>query len=209
MISLNRSVSTRHVIRLLPLIGVALLAACAAPSADEQDKNWNSATDLIETSDRILITRFADSREENIQLIDSVTGAIAGETDVLFRQFELFETLKGTSDAGDLLWVAFETGSAGELFNGAGSVVRFEESETYVLFLKGRLRPLEYPTEYGAVLWTENGQPAIAELVGDRLEFRSGQGYLDALQREGATLPEPQSAAPFALTLDALREATD
>lgn len=200
---------TRHLLRLFTLSLPVLLFACALPSADEQDKNWTDATDLIKTSDRVLVAKFVDSRVQNIQLIDSVTGAIAGDTDVLFRQFEIFEKLKGTSDPGDLLWIAFEPGRVGELVDGQGTVQDFDKSKTYVMFLKGRLRPLEYPTEYGAVLWSGNGEPSFAELVGDELEFLAERPYLDLLQRDGRSLPDPRSASPFTFTLSEAREAAN
>ncbi len=191
----------------LPLLAIPiLLIACTAPSADEQDKNWTDPSNLIETSDRVLVARFLDSRLQNIQLINSVTGAIEGDIDVLFRQFEVFDTFKGTSDSGDLLWIAFEPGRSGELVDGEGTVKSFDEGKTYVLFLKGRLRPLEYPTEFGPVLWTGNGEPSFAELIGDQLEFRAERPYLDLLLQDGVSLPNPLSVAPFSLTLDETRD---
>lgn len=186
-----------------------LLMACSLPSAGEQDKNWTDSSDLIKTSDRILVTRFVDFRLQNIQRIDSITGAIAGDIDVLFRQFEVFENLKGTTDSGDLIWLAFEPGTVGELVDGQGQLKNFDKTKTYVMFLKGRLRPLEYPTEYGAVLWTANGEPAIAELIGDELKFIAERPYLDLLSRDGITLPDTTSASPFTLTLTEARDATN
>ncbi len=147
-----------------------------------------------------------DSRLETVQAIDSDTGVITGEKDVLFRQFEVVETLKGTSDQGDQLWIAFEPGLIGEVVDGTGEVREFRQSQSYVLFLKGRLRPLEYPADYGPVLWTGNGEPAFAELRGDILEFWADSGYLELLLEEGLTLPEPSSAAPFELTLTETRD---
>ncbi len=195
-----------QLLRLLLLAVPVLLVACTAPSASVQDKNWTLATDLVETSDRVLVAKFVDSREQNIQLIDSVTGAIAGDTDVLFRQFEVLDTLKGTSDTGDLLWIAFEPGRSGELVDAEGALQGFDEVETYVLFLKGRLRPLEYPTEFGPVLWTGNGEPSFAELIGDELEFRAERPYLDLLSDQGLSLTDPPSASPFTMTLTEARE---
>lgn len=200
------AIGFKRLFRLLFLVLPVLLIACTAPSADQQDKNWTDPTNLVSTSDRVLIARFVESREVNIQRIDSSTGAVASDTDVLFRQFELFETVKGTSDAGDLLWVAFVPGRTGELVDGEGAVQDFREGETYVLFLKGRLRPLEYPTEFGPVLWTGNGEPAFAKLLGDRLEFRAERPYLDLILRDEQSLPDSPSAAPFALTLEEVRK---
>ncbi len=206
MTSASEPWTLRRVSILLLAIIIMALVACAAPAAEEQDKNWTAAADLVETSDRVLVAKLVDSRQESIQLVDSVSGAIAGETTVLFRQFEVFESIKGTSDPEDRLWVAFEADSPGELVDGEGSVRDFRESETYVLFLKGRLRPLEYPPEFGAVLWTGNGEPAFAELVGDVLEFRAERPYLDLLAREGRALPNPNSASPFTITLEEVKD---
>ena len=190
----------------LAAAALALLFACAAPDSEEQDRNWTEAADLIATSDRIVLAQFVESRQETVQLVDSDSGALAGETEILFRQFEISETVKGTTDPGDLLWVAFDAGRGGELVNREGDVRDFGGSNTYVLFLKGRLRPLEYPPEFGSVLWTGNGEPAFAELVGNGLEFRAERQYLDLLRQEERNLPDRLSAAPFTLTLDELRE---
>lgn len=197
----------------LPLYMFTLLVlaavACTAPAAEEQDKNWTNSTDLIETSDRIMTARFTESNTETIQLVDDTNSEIIGEIEVLFRQFEIVESFKGTTDSGDSILVAFEPGRAGELVDGEGSVVKFESDETYVLFLKGRLRPIEYPSDIGGVLWTGNGEPSFAELRGDELRFVAERPYLDLLSRENQALPEPLSVAPFELTLTELQEATD
>ncbi len=201
--------SARWLFKLSILGAVILVAACTPPAAEKQDKNWTDPNDLFETSDRIIAAQFIESTLETVQLIDSVTGAIAGETEVLFRQFEVSDSLKGTADADDLLWIAFAPGKAGELLDGLGSVKEFVGGPTYLLFLKGRLRPLEYPVEFGAVLWTGNGEPSFAEIFGERLLFRAEGAYVDLIQRDGRTLPDPLSAAPFTLTLEEVRAATD
>lgn len=184
------------------IITISVMTACAAPAAEEQDKNWTGVEDLVRTSDRVLLAEFLESRLETIE--DPFTDS-SGQTEVLFRQFRVFETLKGTSESGDTLWVAFEPGMQGELVNGRGEVADFTAGTTYVLFLKGRLRPEEYPTEFGPVLWTGNGEPSFAELVGDELLFRAERAYLDLLINEGHTLPDPRSAAPFRASLDEAR----
>lgn len=210
MQTVNRIARPAHIFRMLLLALPVLLIACSPPpSASVQDKNWVNAKDLVTTSDRVITAKFVEEKLENIQLIDSVTGAIAGDIDVLFRQFEVFESLKGTSDRSDLLWIAFEPGRPGELVDGAGEIKSFVETETYVLFLKGRLRPLEYPTEFGPILWTGNGEPSIAELTGDNLEFRAERPYLDLVTREDRSLPDPLSAAPFTLTLEGAKDLAD
>lgn len=193
----------------ITLFGAALLAtACAAPDAELQDKNWVAAEDLIDTSDRIISARFLEEQQVTFDQVDSTNSEVIGEITLLYRNFEVVESFKGTSDAEDTLWVAFEPGSAGELVDGQGSAQRFNTSSTYVLFLKGRLRPFEYPSEFGAALWTGNGEPSFAELQSDRLTFFAERVYLDLL-REQRTLPDPLSAAPFELTLQQLRQQTN
>lgn len=193
---------------LLALALATVIAGCTAPTAEEQDKNWTRAQELIETSDRILVARFVQSHVETIQLTDSSTGASGSEIDVLFRQFEVIDTLKGTSDPEDLLWMAFEPGPAGELVDGRGEVKDFRDGPTYVMFLKGRLRPLVYPTEFGPVLWTGNGEPSFAELSGQQLLFRADRAYLSLIEQDSALLPSPASAAPFELTLTEIETKT-
>ncbi len=188
---------------------MVIASACAAPSAEEQDKNWTGPSGLLDTSDRIVSAQFIEARVETVSLVDDTNSEIVGEERVLFRQFEVTETFKGTSDSGDTMWVAFESGVSGELVDGEGSVRDFETGPSYLLFLKGRLRPIEYPADYGAVLWTGNGEPSFAIVSGDDLRFVSERGYLELLQREGRELPDPTSAAPFELTISGIREATD
>lgn len=202
-----RTALTRRRHWLWLLVAVALFG-CSPTAAELQDKNWTDFGDLIDTSDRIFTAQFVESRQETVQLIDSATGALSGEADVLYRQFEVFESMKGTSDAEDLLWIAFEPGRTGELVNGQGEVQEFRSGKTYVLFLKGRLRPLQYPAEFGPVLWTGNGEPSFAELLDDNLIFRSERPYLDLLENEGHTLPVPSSASPFSMTISELRDST-
>ena len=183
-------------------LSAALLAACAAPAAELQDKDWTSADDLISTSDRIIVARFVDSQLVTVEPEDDDADSI----EVPFGQFEIFETLKGTTDPGDKIWVAFDTDDAAGLFDGQGRLKQFTESETLVMFLKGRLRPLEYSSDIGAVLWSGNGEPAFAELSGDNLVFRAGRQYLQSL--ESKDQPDPASAAPFRLTINDIRDAT-
>ncbi len=190
---------------LLAVLILVLAVSCAATPAEEQDKDWTEAEPLIDTSDRIVSALFLDSTLETVQLVDSSNGTILGETDVLLRQFEVFETFKGTIDPGDTIWVAFEPGREGELINGISEVMKFSETESYVLFLKGRLRPLEYPSDIGGILWTGNGEPSFALLVGTSLEFYANRTYLELLDRSDGSLPNPRSASPFIVTLDDLR----
>jgi hypothetical protein len=203
---------TRHykksTLCLFALVLAILIAGCAAPKTEEQDKHWTRAEDLIDTSDRIFTARFVESQIANIPQIDSNTGASAGVTEILFRQFEIVNSLKGTSEEQDLLWVAFEPSRSGELVDGQGQVQEFRDSPTYVLFLKGRLRPLEYPPEFGAVLWTGNGEPSFAELSGQDLLFMADRVFMNLLKQEDTRLPSTLSAAPFELTLADLETIT-
>jgi hypothetical protein len=147
--------------------------------------------------------RFVQSQLQDISKIDRNTGATI-DSQILFRQFEVLETHKGTIDPEDLIWIAFEPGVAGELVDRNDTVKEFFDGPTYVLFLKGRVRPLENPTEFGPVLWTGNGEPSFAELNGDRLLFRAQRTYVSRLDPADGTLPSELSAAPFELTLSDL-----
>lgn len=176
-----------------------LVVGCTAPTSEEQDKNWTRAEDLINNSDRVLSVRFIQAHVETVPRIDRTTGASTGDIDVLFRQFEVIDAFKGTSDPEDLLWVAFEPGPTGELVDGQGQVLDFRDGPTYVVFLKGRLRPLEYPTDFGPVLWTGNGEPSFAELNGQQLLFRAERAFVSQIAQN--PLPVTLSASPFELTL--------
>lgn len=190
------------------LLAATVITACAAPAAEEQDKDWTSAAGLVETSDRIIAARFLEETVETFEDPDTSSNTVPGEVTVHYRHFEVIETYKGTTDREDRLWVAFEPGAAGELVNGSGDVQEFRDGQTYILFLKGRLRPLSYSTDFGPVLWTGNGQPSFAELRGDQLHFWADRIYLNMIVADGDPLPSPLSAAPFTLTVDELETMT-
>lgn len=177
-----------------------VFVSCTMPTAKQQDKDWTSASDMTTTSDRIIRATFVDSITVSIDHTDNETGVVS-TTGVLFRQFEVLETLKGTIDAEEKLWVAFEPGENGEFVDGTGTPLQYWAGREYVLFLKGRLRPLEYPTDYGPVLWSGNGRPSLSEVRSGQLVFFTTRQYLDSLTANDAVLPEPDSAAPFTLTL--------
>jgi hypothetical protein len=202
LLNLARNISNNRVFAVLVLMAALSLfvLGCAAPAAELQDKDWTSAGDLVKTSDRIIRAKFTDSVVVPIEQTDSKTGAIRTKQ-VLFRQFEVLETLKGTIDAEETIWVAFEAGVDGELVNGTGTPMHYWAGPEFVLFVKGRVRPLNYPTDYGPVLWTGNGRPSLAEVWSGRLVFYTTTPYRDSLMADGAGLPDPDSAAPFTLTL--------
>ncbi|MDA0676569.1 MAG: hypothetical protein O2788_01015 [Chloroflexi bacterium] len=181
---------------------------CAAPAAELQGKDWTSAGNLAKTSDRIIRVKFTDSVVVPIEQTDSKTGVISTKQ-VLFRQFEVLETLKGTIDAEETIWVAFDAGYDSELVNGTNTPMHYWVGPEFVLFLKGRVRPLDYPTDYGPVLWTGNGRPSLSEVRSGRLVFYTTPQYRDSLMADDAGLPDPDSAAPFTLTLAELAALVD
>jgi hypothetical protein len=205
-----RNISTIHVSAVLIFVAAMnlLVLGCAAPAAELQDKHWTAAEDLVKTSDRIIRAQFTASVVVPIEKTDSSTG-FTGTKQVLFRQFEVLETLKGTIDAEETIWVAFDGGYDGELVNGTGTPMHYWAGPEFVLFLKGRVRPLDYPTDYGPVLWTGNGRPSLAEVRPGKLVFYTTAQYRDSLMADDAGLPDPDSAAPFTLTLAELAALVD
>ena len=210
--------ATRHKMKLtllrttlfaILLVAAVVTAACAAPAAEEQDKDWRAGdeAELVRTSDRIVIARFVSEVLATVN--ETVDNAPGPDSQLLYRQFQVIETFKGTTDPEDILWVSFQPGAEGDLLNGNGQVHSFVEGDEYVLFLKGRLRPAYYPTDYGAVLWTGNGQPSIARLDSDSLVFYAGPTYpLPTPAAGGTPAAGDLSAAPFSIDMARLRELT-
>jgi hypothetical protein len=194
---------------LVLLVALTLFVlGCAAPAAGLQDKDWTSAGDLVKTSDRIIRAKYTDSVVVSVEQTDSKTGVISTKQ-VLFRQFEVLETMKGSIDAEETIWVAFDSGYIGELVNGMGTPMHYWAGPEFALFLKGRVRPLDYPTDYGPVLWTGNGRPSLAEVRSGRLVFYTTPQYLDSIVADDAGFPDPDSAALFTLTLAELAALAD
>lgn len=202
MPNLPRKQQTLYALAILVVLSL-LLAGCTAPAAEQQDKDWSSANDLVVTSDRIIRAKFVESVVVSIEETDSKTGLLSTRR-VLFRQFEVLETLKGTIDPEETLWIAFEPGQVGELVNESGALLQDWTGQEFVLFLKGRLRPLNYPTDYGPVLWTGNGRPYLALVLSGSLVFYTSRQHLNSLVNSDAGLPDTGSAAPFTLTLSEL-----
>ena len=194
---------SRTTILALLFVTAILAMACAAPAAEEQDKDWlaGDEAELVRTSDRIISARFVSEVLATVN--ETVDNAPGPDSQLLYRQFEVIETFKGTTEADDILWVAFQPGAEGDLLDGNRDVYTFTPGQEYVLFLKGRLKPAYYPADYGAVLWTGNGQPSIAYLSGETLVFLADRPYL-------APSPTPAgasvSAAPFPMDIARLRE---
>ena len=190
----------RHLLASIIVLTVLVVAACSAPDSEDQDKNWTSLSNLVETSDRIVVASFIES-------VVATTGSTGEPVDLAYSQFEVVESIKGTTDPEDKFWLGFDPARRSQLVNGSDTTTAFSTSKTYVLFMKGRLRPFEYPSEYGGdVLWTGNGQPALAELVGNDLIFLAESSYLQLLQAEEQPLPDQRSAAPFTATLNEVKD---
>ena len=188
------------------MIAVTVTLACTAPKASDQGRNWFDAEALISTSDRVMVALFVEERTVTVDESDPQTGGVAGQSVVLFRQFEVVDSYKGTSKTADLIWVAFDPRGENALADGSGAEHQFTIGQRYALFLKGRLRPILYPIEYGPVLWSGNGMPSVALVDGDALVFLADVGYLKLLGSREVTLPAQNSAAPFTLDIDTMAD---
>ena len=76
---------------------------------------------------------------------------------------------------------------------------------TYVVFARSLGRPEGYPESLGETLFTLAGEPAVATLKGDDLVFLASTRYSDELVQAGLKPADGSSAAPFAVSLPALR----
>ena len=189
-------------------LAVLTLIACGAPSQEDQDKDWDSAADLIATSDRIIVATFVNEITVELFDRDDSGGSRVGPETAIYREFTVAEKYKGSARRGDQIFVTFDSDTDAALSARPGETHRFGVGQQYGLFLKGRRRPDGYPSDYGSIIWTGNGEPSIAVLRGDNFQFLSTDRYRTQIDSIGLQT-ESNSAAPFTLDLAGLERLTD
>jgi hypothetical protein len=195
----------------LAVLLLAILATACNPAAskNDQDKDWTDAEELVRTSDRVIAGKVMEERAALVDVADSDTGVFTGQREVLYLRIMVAESFKGTLDPDDETWIAFDPSAKSDLRIASGEPRRPGVDQSFVFFLKGRARPVQYSTDFGAVLWTGNGQPSTAAVSGEDLVFLADDIYLGLLESRGIATAGGESAAPFTLTLGRLRELTD
>ena len=169
------------------------------------------AETLVEASDRILVAKFVDDRNETLDQGTAPDGIHKGSITERYRRFTVVEVLKGEGSVGDEVYLATTDRSVHSFGGGVSSdteydVVELTNGTEYVLFLRGVSRPEGHPAKYGEKLWISPGEPCLAQMdERGRLTFLATDIYVDLLS-QGDLEPVPGSAAPFELTKNRIIE---
>lgn len=164
-------------------------------------RDFDNSDDLVGKSHQIVIARYVGQDTHKIDLVNTEDRAVLGDITLTVRQFQVFEALKGTAQADDVIYVGHETS---ESFNFLGGINRIQDIEDfslsegvkYAIFLREADTPSTLVSTYGAILWAYNGEPSIATVQADSgaLQFMATDRYRETWD------VLPNSDAPFELT---------
>ncbi|MEX0926737.1 MAG: hypothetical protein WD208_08475 [Dehalococcoidia bacterium] len=183
-------------------------------SSGEYD-DWNdhfTAESLVHNSSSIVIAEFTGvENTHEVPSISPVDGEAYGYNTQVYREFRLTETLKGDAPETETFFVMTTAGIERDYRDGGGlslnyGVAPVKSGATYVLFLDRTAQTEQHPEQYGEWIWFSAGEPAMAELDGERLLFRTRERYERALSDMGMERPIANSSAPFALTVPELKD---
>ena len=197
----------------LALVGV-VLAGCEQGnpvrehSGSDDRRDFFSASDLVDSSQAIVVGRIVQERDEKFEFRSSSTGSIvAGLTEHVLT-VEVETVLKGEIQPGDTIAV-MQTSENSKIdrFNGDQrstlEVLTFERESQYVFFLRRVVMPPEFKGAEAST-WGRPGEPGFARLEGNVLQFVSTSRYREAVQARGLDLVDQGS--PFKLELAALEQ---
>lgn len=192
----------------------ALLALTNCVGLRGEIKDWFVPVDadsLVHFSHHIVIARYLDEAFYQMPSSPHVHPNSPGSLIEVYRRFEVAEPLKGDFRAGDVVLVGWEAGYYERNQNEEGKFVprevgSFSPGTTHVLFLtpfRGRRPPGLDP---GVRVWRTRTGVGIAGVdARGRLSFETNAYYRAAL-KDMALKPVDGSGAPFALTVDGIRE---
>lgn len=170
-----------------------------------------TAENLVELSQQIVLARYLDEAVYEIPAHSREYDAVQSHTDVL-RRFEVVESLKGSFEPGDNIYVSWITGytrldrdTERQQFI-PRAVAPLSEGEIYGLFLELGYPLSRHPDDPEARIW-ETPQGIEVALVDDqgRFSFQTDQYYRNALRDMGLKAV-PGSGAPFELTTHDVRK---
>jgi len=210
------------------VLGVATLAFAAAGAAlgsrmgtgesafeaqgGADDAEWGdlfSLPEILAASEVVVIVKPVSQRDDMIVSRSAASGQSMAEVVEHVDVVEVIEVLKGSVAPGDQLSVYQSAGTARERGQRPARRTQYETiplmaSQEYVLFLRSVPRPPVYPgTE--ELIWIRPGEPGVAQIEGDRLQFLATQRYQTAVGEKGLKAPEGQLGVPFSATLSELR----
>ncbi|MEX0763181.1 MAG: hypothetical protein WD208_09380 [Dehalococcoidia bacterium] len=192
------------------MTGLALLATgCFTGGDHPYDVNYASVDEIVSDSDRIVAARFVEAEQQTIEEDTTGDGSPDSQFMEVFSRFVITQSFKGSALAGDeMVVVTGHDPYSGRVRDSEGVVHEFVEGQEYVLFLYGRRRPLNYPPDYGNIVWSHTGEPGIATVENGQMHFLATQRYMDYMSTMGLQSASTDSVAPFELSLDGLREMT-
>ena len=166
---------------------------------------------LVEYSEHIVVARYQDEAVRETPNSSLYPDSPTSFTDV-YRRFEVVESLKGTFQPGDTVYVGWDVGytiineETGKPEFISLEVPAVSESADYALFLSTRWSRSGYPDDRATSVWqTPQGlEVALVDARG-HLSFQVNSYYRAALKDLGFK-PVPGSGAPFELTTSGVRE---
>ena len=166
---------------------------------------------LVEYSEHIVVARYQDEAVLETPNSSLYPDSPTSFTDV-YRRFEVVESLKGTFQPGDTVYVGWDVGytiineETGKPEFISLEVPAVSESADYALFLSTRWSRSGYPDDRATSVWqTPQGLDVALVDAQGRLSFQVNSYYRAALKDLGLK-PVPGSGAPFELTTSGVRE---
>ncbi|MFL2652894.1 MAG: hypothetical protein ACJ0J5_00840 [Dehalococcoidia bacterium] len=147
------------------------------PDRDTQGLDYNSLSDLVDSSDRILKLKKSDKEIE----------FTVEEKKYFSFQFVVLEKFKGSSSVDDKIFITIPEIEINDLFISGKNIEKFDKNfsqDEYIFFLMGRSRKNIFPKELGGSLWYKNGNPSIFQSKGDSLNMISSKKYMEYLDND-------------------------
>ena len=190
------------------VIAMAISPGIVGPGSTHKD--WFvhvTAENLVEYSEHVVLARYGDEAVYEMPNSSREYDVIQSHTDV-YRRFEVVESLKGSFEPGDVVYVGWSAGYTRrerepERRQFIPRVVKpLSQGEIYGLFLNLRHLRSRHPDDPVTRIWETPDGLEVA-LVDDqgRFSFQTDQYYRNALKDMGLK-PVSGSGAPFELTTD-------
>ncbi|MBI5948694.1 MAG: hypothetical protein HY875_11205 [Chloroflexi bacterium] len=177
-------------------------------SADDgAGRDLVSLDEILGASQAVVLVELVSERDDTIVTGSATPGGARAEVVEHVQVVRVREVLRGTVAPETLLSVyqSARTSREGRRSSSADyETIPLKPGDQYVLFLVPIPRPPVYPGT-DAVIWIRPGEPAVAKVHGDRLEFLATARYQAAVAAQGLKAAQGQKGVPFTVTLSELR----
>ena len=216
MVSKKMAFGAGTLVLLLALLVGAFWAYTMMGAAGGSAGSWNdyrAADALLAGSGEVVLATYLDEESHEIPTVTTDGGVVVGSVTETYQRFRVVESWKGDAVVGQDLYVVTSAGYKTALAEGGSETYEYDSisltaGEDYVMFLHGRSRPDGYPAQYGDIIWTRPGEPAVAEVDdAGRLTFIATARYKDTVDGEGMERV-PGSDAPFEMTKEDIKGST-